>query len=249
MPVVCIDPAPAKKSTIFDGSAYHRVDAAALRQYLDNLASGTLLCWDAPLTGPANPANAGKERYDFTKRPIEQFFSQEQSGFKTPKGISVRAYSGLPHWTITRSMLGLPRTGPYDYVLLLFHLLPDPNPELSDRRPSVAEIHPAVAAWLWCKGRRPSESWNYKDNDGIRRELWKIILERSEVSWSEKPTPESDDEFDAAIGYILGCLYLCDRQKPTGERRVDFLGDQATGSFLLPMVPGLVNSWRKFKPT
>ena len=54
------------------------------------------MCWDAPLTGPADPVSAGLNRYDFTKRPIERFFSLGETGFKTPSEISVLGYGAVP---------------------------------------------------------------------------------------------------------------------------------------------------------
>ncbi|MCY4041839.1 MAG: DUF429 domain-containing protein [Gammaproteobacteria bacterium] len=250
--VIAVDPAPAKKSTIFDGQRYHQKSCPDLRAYIEELARrspDTLLCWDAPLTGPADPTNAGSSRYDYTQRRIEQFFSRKSHGFKAPPGISVRGYSGLPHWTITRSILGLPRTGPYDqdFKTLPFRLLPDQADSSSDLRPTVVEIHPAIAAWLWCKNHRNVEMpWTYKKDSAIREELWKIIREIPQVPRVARYSPKDDDEFDAAVGYILGYLYLRDRQKPIRERRVIQLGDRSTGAFLVPSSSLLIERWNAF---
>lgn len=86
--VIAIDPAPAKPSTVFDGARHLRLSAPKLRALLELTASegpGTLVCWDAPLTGPIELARPGTNAGDFTKRPIERFFSLETTGFKTPK--------------------------------------------------------------------------------------------------------------------------------------------------------------------
>ena len=250
--VVSIDPALAKNSTIFDGRDFYRKSGLSLREFIEGLANDsrtTLLCWDAPLTGPADPAKAGTSRYDFTQRRIEQFFSRQSSGFKTPPGISVRPYSQLSHWTITRSLLGLPRTGPHDsdYGALPFRLLPDQDVGPKDSRSLIVETHPAVAAWLWCKDRRQDGMpWNYKNSPSIRDELWEIILDVTQSPGLDELTPRNDDEFDAVIGYILGRLYVTDRVKPPGEHRVTLLGNRSTGSFLLPASKFLTERWDAF---
>ena len=177
-----------------------------------------------------------------------------KSCFEPPKGISVLPYSQCPHWTITRSLLGLPRTGRYDreFRQLPFHLLPGPQSEQDDRA-SVVEIHPAVAAWLWCRKVRSKDSaWNYKDKenkkkDDVWNELWCIILKETRFRWASRK-PENDDEFDAAVGYILGSMYVQQLGATEGESRVAILGDQRTGSFLLPVVPELEKKWCEFRP-
>ena len=244
--VISVDPAPGKKSTIFDGINFSPKSSPELRSYLGNRAADTLLCWDAPLTGPADPRSAGTQYGDFTKRLIERFF------FKTPKGISVRPYSECQHWTITRSLLGLPRTGCYDkdFQQLPYRLLPAPSSE-QDARPSVVEIHPAVAAWLWCKDSRSKESaWNYKDKknkkkDEVWKELWCIVLRETGFPWASRK-PENDDEFDAAVGYILGSMYVQQLGATDGKPRVEILGCRSTGSFLLPAYPELKERWHLF---
>lgn len=78
MRVIAIDPAPGKESTVFEGTEYVQLSAKELREYVDTLADAkesVLVCWDAPLTGPFDPANAGSYPFDFTKRAIERFFS------------------------------------------------------------------------------------------------------------------------------------------------------------------------------
>ena len=253
MSVISVDPAPGKKSTIFDGINFLPKSSPELRSYLGNRARDTLLCWDAPLTGPADPRSAGTQDGDFTKRLIERFFSRDK-GFNTPKGISVRPYSECQLWTITRSLLGLPRTGCYDkdFQQLPFHLLPDPQSEQDDRA-SVVEIHPAVAAWLWCRDVRSKDAaWNYKDKknkekDKIWKELWCIVLRETGFRWVRRK-PKNDDEFDAAVGYILGSMYVQQRRDRGEPRRVVILGDRCTGSFLLPVVPELEKKWCEFRP-
>ena len=168
MRVVAIDPAPAKESTMYSAEGgFRSVPASEMRGVLEDLASPVLLCWDAPLTGPRSVEEAGSGDGDFSQRRLDSFFARKETGFKTPKGISVLPYAGCPHWTISRSVLGLPRVGPWDadFDRLPFHLLPGNAREASGvavsqlTRSCAVEIHPAVAAWLWCKKELRKRSW------------------------------------------------------------------------------------------
>ena len=274
MQVVAIDPAPAKKSTMYSADAgFQPVPVSEMRERLGALKSPVLLCWDAPLTGPRRVEEAGFGFRDFSQRCLDSFFartkpfrskakppsSQEVKDFKAPKGISVQPYSGCPHWTISRSVLGLPRLGPYDKCdALPFRLLPNETfgddgkavSKANDR--FVVEIHPAVAAWLWCKdlprtpGFPPEVDWTYKGGKKeeratrarLREQMWEHI--RSKIS-DTLPKPKNDDQFDAAVGYVLGRMWL------NGNRDVLLLGNRETGSMLLPRVKGLETKWAEFQ--
>ena len=75
--------------------------------------------------------------------------------------------------------------------------------------------------------------------------MWSIILARTPFRWADRPTPADDDEFDAAVGYLLGSLYLRDQNGAAKrERHVVILGDRFTGSFLLPAVSEIAQGWR-----
>ena len=257
--VIAIDPAPSKPSTLYDGKEYLTKTAEQLRDYVDQISSEgpeTLLCWDAPLTGPANPVCAGSIPYDLTKRPIERFFSTKDTGFKTPKGISVLGYGACPHWTISRSLLGLPRVGSFDAPerQLPFRLITEPG--CRDRqRPRVVEIHPALAAWLWCRGKRGrGANWKYKDRKTpkperthVWQEMWEIILQRANLTEEICP-PHTHDEFDAAVGYVLGAMFMrgeADQREP----RVTVLGNARDGAFLVPYDPKLFSAWGEWSGT
>lgn len=117
MRVVSVDPAPSKNSTLYSAEdGFQPVPAGDVRSRLKSFAPPVLLCWDAPLTGPRSPEEAGGQDGDFTTRRFEKFLMRgtKKKGFGTPKGITVAPYCGCPHWTISRAALGLPRVGPFD---------------------------------------------------------------------------------------------------------------------------------------
>ena len=274
MRVVAIDPAPAKESTMYSAEGgFRSVPASEMRGVLKDLASPVLLCWDAPLTGPRHVEEAGLGFRDFSQRCLDSFFtrtkpfpsktkppsSQKVKDFKAPKGISVQPYSGCPHWTISRSVLGLPRLGPYDQCdALPFRLLPnetfggDGKAVSKENDRFVVEIHPAVAAWLWCKdlpptdGFPPKTDWTYKggkkEERAAKTRLWEQMWEHISLKIRDTlPKPKNDDQFDAAVGYVLGSKWL------NGDRDVLLLGNRGRGSMLLPRVDGLEEKWTEFQ--
>lgn len=228
MRVIAIDPAPSKPSTVFDGR-FRRLAVNELAHLLRSVASdhATLVCWDAPLTGPRDPAVPGAWPQDYSQRLIEQFFSRYATGFKTPAGISVRPYSGCPHWALSRALIGLPRVGPWD--------LPEAElpfrPLLEGKQPPnpgayVVEVHPAVALWLWCSPLRPAEaSWDYKKDSGVFSELRDMLLHLTRLP---DISPQDDDELDALVAYVLGIKWL------SQDGSVVLLGNRSSGSFLVP---------------
>ena len=181
-----------------------------------------------------------EDRLIFSQRAIESFFSRESTGFKTPPGISARPYSGCPHWAISRSVLGLPRVGPWDAdeADLPFRLLTGGPPPVGDGA-YVVEVHPAVAAWLWCREHRGTGcSWKYKHEAEVQREMWEII--RPLGDQLGEITPSNDDQFDALVAFILGTRWL------SGDGSVELVGSQSAGAMLLPAVPGLSQALGEF---
>jgi hypothetical protein len=239
MKVVGIDPAPGKQSTLVTGglsaeSKSAQELSAFMNRHRDEHES-LLLCWDSPLTGPAIPDAEEVIGSDHTQRPIEKFFMRE-GGLKAPAGISVLSYCGCPHWTISQQLLGFPRTSKYmrDWADLPFSLVTD-NQSLLEPGHYVAEVHPAVALWLWCRPEKKSRSisgWKYKDDKEVRDELWGILTSRLTdiglLSGSVPALSTNDDEVDAFVSWALGSLWA------EGSEEVVSVGNRKTGSFLLP---------------
>lgn len=254
---VGIDPGPAKGLHCFDSSGHNHVDLECSRPYLDKLAEedSILICWDAPLTGPSSVALRSDTLKDseLTQRPIEKFFSQSKWHFKAPKGISVLPYSGCPHWTISRSLLGLPRMGPFDISDGLPFELCQEN-IFQGKGAWIVEVHPAVAMWLWTKDEICLTSWEYKKDiriaDAILERLLKILQDSNLHDALEsakelrkppnKATKGFDDILDACIAYILGELWIIN------DPRVMLLGDERTGSMLVPRSSTLITQWDAF---
>ena len=242
MRVIAVDPAPKKGGTVFDGVKYQNFKPIRLASYLEGLAeeASVLVCWDAPLTGPSDPNHPGSEDYDFTQRPIEQFFSRSATGFKAPKGISIRPYSGCPHWTISRALVGLPRVGPWDTIeeYLPFRLVAQ-NSLPDQKRAFIVEVHPAVAAWLWCRDSEPPKSnWDYKKEAATQTHMFEIINQKNRDLLF--PKPDNDDEFDALISFILAKRWL------SRDDSVILLGTRSSGSFLIPNVSNIVVRFADF---
>lgn len=241
--VVGVDPSPGKLSTLFDGEEFRRFDAKGLSDYLDQLDAKTLVCWDSPLTGPANPdvviGHYGRTR-PYTQRHIEQFFSTN-NGIKAPRGISVLPYSGCSHWTLSRALLGLPRVGKWDQPLqnLPFELVERNDAKERDwTRPKVVEVHPALALFIWSNKKSPkNSSWEYKKNSEVFKDVRKTFL--NSVEPLKMPVPQDDDQLDALVAYVLGNRWL-------DGNGVVLLGNKDTGHFLIPSKWGSEDVSKKF---
>lgn len=242
MDVLGVDCAPGKGSTVFDGVEFrHGIGAHQLVSLLTtrkDRADGLLVCWDAPLTGPAVP---DRVLGSYTQRPIESLFNRQKHGFNTRgvSGISVQGYASCVHWTVSRAVLGLPRVGPYDQRRgLPFELIADTRP-LDSAGEFVTEVHPAVALWLWSRARDDWtwSSWRYKGSKavaGVREALAITVLQETrdiplamDRTRLEEEVQRDDDALDAFVSYVLGQMML------RGEARV--LGRRCCGSFLLPV--------------
>lgn len=265
MKVVGIDPAPGFGGHVFDGITKGRAERCAheaLRERLDLLEreESVLICWDAPLTGPANPEETTGADGAFTQRLIEKFFPRErppgdavqtgkdkQGRWPVPPGISVQGYAGCQHWTITRHMLGLPRVGRWDatWDKLPFNLLTT-NPAPKSRR-HVVEVHPALALWLWFREgeRQWSGPWNYKKDRNVLLGLWKLLCDEVEPHQDlarilrNPGEPRDDDDLDARVAWLLGELWIRDAG-------VSLMGDRKAGAFLVPTLPRLEDDFGQF---
>ena len=105
----------------------------------------------------------------------------------------------------------------------------------------VAEAHPAVAIWLWCRNQRQHRPWEYKKHKkhkATRDQLWRVI-EGFAGNHRPHPPPKDDDEFDAYVAYLLGTMWLA-------RNGVILLGNEKMGSFLVPNEDGLDDAFNNF---
>lgn len=172
-----IDPASSTqkgKTTVCYGGNIHSpfflsLCASCLMKFTASRARRSVIAWDSPLTGPPNRGkyfNYAVEK-SLTQRRIETFFSlgSVQRGEKhldnsinekkvfsdlagcIGKSINVKGYSGLPLWTISQAVLGLPRIGKWqcqnDAVSLVLK-----QSQVRNNRINIIEVHPGIA--LFC---------------------------------------------------------------------------------------------------
>lgn len=244
--VIGIDPASAKGIHYCTDDKEGQVDLPEAQDWMKKQITRhekLLICWDAPLTGPPQPVvndteQPAKNKGHLTIRPIERFFYRRDNS--PPPGISTLGYSGLTHWTISRFLLGLPRVGAYDLpqAKLPLQLLCDKEFEQRDSKKGswVTEVHPALAIWLWCKDHRGGDVlWNYKKDKKLIQELWEILRNKlPNTPDFFKNTPKNDDVMDARVAYMLGKIWVAEKNEVKEDNQVQILGNQDVGSFLLP---------------
>jgi hypothetical protein len=194
-----------------------------------------------PLTACTDPDGQLIES-DLTQRIIEAFFSTGK--YKTPKGVSVLSYSGCPHWTISRRMLGLPRIGPHDSKIGLPFTLIVRDDDAPTAGRNVVEVHPALALWLWFRDARLQSSWRYKEETGTREEIWNLLRGRFDSVLPENlrfagGTAPDDDELDAVSAWLLARCW-------PSRQNVALLGDNETGALLLPRDEALRQEFQRF---
>ncbi|MEA3352377.1 MAG: DUF429 domain-containing protein [Campylobacterota bacterium] len=241
MKILGIDPAPAKKSIIFDGREFIEKTPKELKVYIDNLNEDTFISWDAPLSAAVYEGD-----FSLTIRQIERFFNRQSKTAKNlgiPKGISTLGYSGCPHWTISQYIFGYPVINESFLKKLKFDLLME-NSEINNKNIfKITESHPALSLWIVLKEDLKNnelfkDSWQYKGysqsdkNITKRREIiTKSLMKKEfvqEVEFNKEITIDSDDKLDAFVCYILGSHLV----NKTAKAKI--LGDKVKGSFLIP---------------
>lgn len=232
--VIGIDPAPSKKSTIFDGERFHEMNNIELKSFLSKLSEQkeeVLICWDAPLSFNTNNTN-------FYTRAIESYFQKHESLPK--KGISIRGFAGCPHWAITQYLLGYPRIDEFERGFVPNFKLVSDVKDLKDANKYVTEVHPALAIWVWLKDRIDVENidWQYKKNNQTFTPIKQLLQSSLKIDQKICDQIKNDDYLDAYVAWKLGRVWIDGKGKT-----VRILGNSRLGSFLLPYNETLFNGF------
>lgn len=250
-----IDPAPGKGLVVFDpaaseGGHFQRVDPRGARSWLakERSSGPVLVGWDAPLVAAFDQT--------YTERPIERLLKD-----RFGPAVSVRGFSGCPHWTISLDVLGRP-------LPASVHLEHDPRlplrfPNDHAMGEGVVETHPAVAlALLWPED---DDLPVYKPKADVSAAVARANVKRIEdylkvcaealfgVPWVDLPKNPTrsrpvrverdvfaggvglDDLLDAQVSYL--CVEAMVAQKAV------CLGDPSSGYFAVPRT-GKAEAWQ-----
>ena len=222
MQLIGVDPAPAKKSVVFDGERFSQFEADELKEYLESFGSDTLISWDAPLGDDFSQS--------LSYKPIERVLNSKSSyidGKKPPRGISTLPFSGCPHWSISQYVLGYPIINKdiIDSSKLKFHQVFSKK-DISKTKPNVIEAHPAFAMWVWLRDRVDFEdNWRYK-GDKKAKEKFEVLKEALfELEFVKryadiKSMIVDDDHLDSFLAYLLLDRFLVDEARIYGDRKM-----------------------------
>ncbi|QCT95029.1 DUF429 domain-containing protein [Caminibacter mediatlanticus TB-2] len=239
MHILGIDPAPAKKSVVFDGNEFFCFKAKELKEYIysfDNLLIG----WDGPLD-----ASLDKENFSLTIRPIEKFFNRlSKTGKKIgiPEGINTLGFASCSHWSISQYVFSLPIVNE-TYQKSPWKLLVENNIQLTQK--NIVETHPALSIWLMLCGEDFVKSllfssWKYKGNKEKSKKRLSILKDKvlshpiSKTYLKKEIKIDNDDKLDAYVSWLITKAYY---EKDT---RVGIFGDKKWGAFLLYLSCDLV---------
>ncbi len=224
-----IDPAPAKKSVVFDGERFYSLDVKELKKFLlQNTTNNTLISWDAPLGDDFEAS--------LSYKPIEKILNTKASYIneeKPPRGISTLPFSQCPHWSISQYVLGYPIVNSeiVDRAKLPFHLVQS-NDDLSEIKPNLFETHPAYSLWLFTKDKL--QSFEYKKDKTIFFEMVEVLFEKNEVQKYDFVREKliDDDLLDSFVAFLNLELFL--------EQKAFVYGNSKKGAMLLPKLEGIL---------
>jgi len=224
--IVGIDPAPRKPPGVWEGMAGTKPQLkelkgpGELRAYVEQLIKDhayLLIAWDAPL--------AFKQEYGYSDRPFDvvmrRFVAEKVKVGRLQRGaVSVRPFSGCPHWALTCAVLGIPFGSRPRGLRMAWERDGFPYNEGA----YLVEVHPAVTLALWwleagCNKAMP----RYK---GASIEQLKDIARRLRRFKIPIAACKNDDALDAWVAWRMGADML------TGD--ACWFDDPKEGGYVLP---------------
>ena len=233
--LIGIDPAPSKKSVVFDGSGFYAFGFRELKYYVEFKAEfyqeKLIIAWDAPL---------GDCFLSMSQKPIEKILNTKSSYItnKPPKGISTLPFASCPHWAVSQYVLGYPLINKEiinkdKLKFRLIHCEKDFHLSL----PKVVETHPAYSLWVYLKDFLNEGDFAYKKSElsfkKVINKLFEIEYFKKYVRFKDEIMKKGDDYLDALICYCNLELFATQRTKIYGNRK--------TGAMLLPALEGILN--------
>ncbi len=232
MKILGIDPAPAKRSVIFDGERFFEIEPLELKEFLDKIVmKDTFIGWDAPLGDDFSLSLSYKK--------IERILNRKDSyidGNKPPKGISTLPFSTCPHWSISQYVTGYPIVNSeiIDRSKLKYHLVQSNN-DLSENKPNLFETHPAYSIWIFLKDK--VNNFKYKgdrNSKNVFKSIKEALFELDSIKEYEfiKKDITNDDRLDSFIAYLNVKLFF--------QKKAFVYGDRKIGAMLLPSLSGIL---------
>jgi len=222
-----VDPAPSKKSVVFDGERFYEKDAFELKKFFSSVDKNCFVSWDAPL-GDDFEAN-------LFYKPLEKILNSKNSYIdqkKPPKGISTLPFASCPHWSISQYVLGYPIINK-DIINKdkLFFYLVQSNEDISFYKSNLFETHPAFSMWVFLKDKILQDNWQYKGTKDSKKFFYLLTDEIFDLKITKefihiKSLIKNDDYLDSFVSFLNLKLFI--------EKKAFVYGNKKIGAMLLP---------------
>lgn len=230
MHVIGIDPAPTKRSAVYDGKSFAWWDALEVADRVAELAiqhRNVLVTWDAPLSiDPEGTSRFYSRQVDRTAGArVKEWVA---AGRVEQGAIGISPAASCPHNYLSQATLALPVGNPKPPWTLL---------KVGDQPPRsghhIAEVHPAVALGAWWDGKWPMPCYKLgggRKAQAVRAGRLSIVqwLQRAHGFPQGAPDSFTDDHVDAWVAWRLGA----------GLLRGDVVtwGPRVGGNYLMPTI-------------
>lgn len=214
-----IDPAPTKKTLVYDGVRWLKWSSQEVRDRVRSVEAPAIIAWDAPLSF---------DHADFYDRTVDKTvrkWAKEMAMRRRfeASAVNAREFAALSHWALTCDALGMP----FGQMPAKFSLAETP-PTKNQFEIAIIEVHPAVAIGvLWLEEGVPTPLPRYKGKahqEGIRE-----IVETLDSFDFPNGATESDDHLDSYVAYRIGTWFR--------DGKAHWLGDPRAGGYVMPDNP------------